>query len=117
MSRDEEFCERIAADLDECASVPDEALVEAVRRRGVCGWLNASGELPDWTGDDRADRALAAPICAGCPIQRECLELEFRTHGYATSGVWGPLDEDDRRAVFMRWLDRRDGSDRAGGVR
>ncbi|GAA2787606.1 WhiB family transcriptional regulator [Crossiella cryophila] len=100
----------MAAELDVFASLADDELSEAVRRAGSCGWLYTSGGMPEWTGDDRADRELAAPICAACPVQRECLESEFRTHGYALSGVWGPLAEDDRRAVFLRWLDRRDGT-------
>ena len=113
MSADE-FYELVAANLDECAAVPDEALAESVRQRGTCGWLYTTGEIPEWTGDDRLDRTLTAPICAGCPVRRECLEWEFRSQGYALGGVWGPLAEDDRRAVFLRWLDRRDGTGRAG---
>jgi WhiB family redox-sensing transcriptional regulator len=102
--------ERVAAQLDECESTPDDALEHAVRYQGACGWLDTSGEIPEWTGDDRADRELAAPICAGCPVRRECLEWEFRTHGYAIAGVWGPLDAADRRAVYLHWLDRREDS-------
>lgn len=115
MNGTEEFYERVAADLDRCESVPDDALADAVRNDGSCGWLYVGGEAPAWSGDARPDREVAARICAGCPVRRECLEWEFRTRGYATGGVWGPLDTEDRRAVFLRWLDRRDG--RSGGGR
>ncbi|MCK2240188.1 MULTISPECIES: WhiB family transcriptional regulator [unclassified Crossiella] len=110
----EELFDQVAAELDVFEPVPDEELADAVRRSGSCGWLNTSGDMPEWTGDDRADRELAAPICAACPVRRECLEWEFRTHGYAQAGVWGALAEDDRRAVFLRWLDRRDGTANGG---
>ena len=53
------------------------------------------------------DRALAARMCAGCPVQRECLELELRTAGAETAGVWGGLCEVDRRALHTAWRGRR----------
>jgi WhiB family redox-sensing transcriptional regulator len=58
------------------------------------------------------DRARAASICGGCPVARECLEWDLRSNGPEVSGVWGPLDSEDRAGVFLAWLDRRDG---AGG--
>ena len=60
--------------------------------------------------DDGAmpDRALAARLCRGCPVQRECLELELRTAGTETTGVWGALCEVDRRALHTVWRARRD---------
>lgn len=97
-----------AADLDVVADVPTDALASRLTADGTCMWVRTTGTEPQWTGDDRADRALAAPICAGCPVQRECLELELRTFGYATTGVWGPLSEDDRRVVYLAWSQRRD---------
>ena len=110
---DQHFAQ-VAAELDDYAATSDDALAHAVRYQGACGWVDTSGETPEWTGDDDADRALAAPICAGCPVQRECLEWEFRTHGYAIGSVWGPLSAADRRAVYLHWRDRRDNG-RAGG--
>ena len=53
------------------------------------------------------DRALAARMCAGCPVQRECLEVELRTAGVETTGVWGGLCEVDRRALHTALLRRR----------
>lgn len=107
---------RVIAELDVVAELPDVDLWNAVHRRGSCGWLFTSGAAPEWTGNDRVDRAAVAPICGACPVWRECLELEFRTHGDATAGVWGPLDEEGRRGAFLSWLDRRD-SPPAGGRR
>ncbi|RZS32494.1 WhiB family redox-sensing transcriptional regulator [Herbihabitans rhizosphaerae] len=105
---EEEFSE-VVADLDQVEDVPTDDLFAVLSRDGACMWVRTTGEEPQWTGDDRVDRALAAPICGGCPVRRECLEFEFRTSGYALSGVWGPLSEEERRAAFVVWLDRRDG--------
>lgn len=110
----DENYERVAAELDEFAELADEELAHTVRNTGLCGWLSTSGEYPEWTGEFRSDRELAARVCAACPVQRECLEWEFRTRGHATSGVWGPLPEDARRAVYECWEERRDGGTVAG---
>jgi WhiB family redox-sensing transcriptional regulator len=45
---------------------------------------------------------LAARLCAGCPVRRECLEFELRTAGADTVGVWGGLSEDDREAIYAQ---------------
>jgi WhiB family transcriptional regulator, redox-sensing transcriptional regulator len=63
-------------------------------------------------GDNVTDRELAAKICADCPVADECLELEFRTTGLITLGVWGALAEDDRQAAYLAWVQRRDGGRR-----
>ena len=105
----EEFYERVAADLDRFADVSTDQLHDAVSREGLCQWLYTSGEAPAWSGDDRADRITAARICAGCPVAAECLEWELRTAGYATASVWGLLAADERRRVFLSWIQRRDG--------
>jgi len=39
-------------------------------------------------------------------VQNECLELELRTAGEHSVGVWGALPEDDRRALYPHWLQR-----------
>ena len=75
-------------------------------------WLDVSADQPMWTGDMMTDRQLAAIICAGCPVVDECLELEFRSTGLTTLGVWGALAEDDRRAIYLAWLQRREGGRR-----
>ena len=63
------------------------------RRDGPPRWLHQAG----------SDRELAARLCAGCPVQPECLELELRMFGEQTVGVWGALGEDDRRALVPHW--------------
>ncbi|HEV2780208.1 MAG TPA: WhiB family transcriptional regulator [Actinophytocola sp.] len=111
-NHEEEFHERVAADLDRFADLSTSRLHDAVSRQGLCQWLYTSGEVPAWSGDDRADRVTAARICAECPVAGECLEWELRTAGYATDGVWGLLAADDRRRVFLSWVQRRDGGER-----
>jgi WhiB family redox-sensing transcriptional regulator len=58
-------------------------------------------------------------------VRDECLELELRTAGADTVGVWGALPEQDRRALYPHWRQRGDraddpnevGTDAAGGAR
>lgn len=109
----DDYFEVLAAELDRYAHVPTDVLWEIVTRDGACMALYVAGDEPEWSGDDLTDRELAARICAGCPMRRECLELELRTAGATTTGVWGALCDDDRRAVFTVWLDRRR---RGGGL-
>ena len=104
---EENYYELVAADLDRYAEVPDNVLLEIVTTDGACMWLVANDDEPEWTDETLTDRELAARLCAGCPVQRECLELELRTAGEHTVGVWGALSEDDRRAVYRVWLARR----------
>ena len=83
--------------------MPDEVLSDLVARRGLCLWEITSGDPPAWSGQGPPDRELAARLCAGCPVRRECLEFELRTAGADTVGVWGGLSEDDRRALHAIW--------------
>ncbi len=100
--------EIIAARLDRLRSVPDEVLADTVMRDGLCMWLAPPAEVPDWDECAPSDRALATWLCAGCPVIDHCLELDLREYGQATTGVWGALPEDDRRALEPRWRRRRD---------
>jgi WhiB family redox-sensing transcriptional regulator len=100
--------------LDRLRWVPDEVLDEVVRRDGTCMHAAVEDE-PDWNEEHLTDRALAARLCAGCPVQDECLELELRTAGEHTIGVWGALVEDDRRALHWYWRQR--GERAEGGSR
>ncbi|MFC4854103.1 WhiB family transcriptional regulator [Actinophytocola glycyrrhizae] len=103
----EEYFTQVAADLDGLADVPDGALFEVVTRDGACMVLFRLELEPEWTGDDLTDRELAARVCADCPVRRECLELELRTSGDRTLGVWGALPADDVRALYPVWRSRR----------
>ncbi len=98
--------ERDAAELDDIAHVPDDVLSDQVAARGLCLWEITHGDPPMWSGEGTPDRWLAARLCAGCPVRRECLEFELRTAGAETVGVWGGLSEDDRRALHAIWLAR-----------
>jgi WhiB family transcriptional regulator, redox-sensing transcriptional regulator len=95
--------ERDAAELDSLAAVPDEVLSDLVARHGLCLWEITSGDPPAWSGEGAPDQELAARLCAGCPVRRECLEFQLRTAGADTVGVWGGLNEDDRRALHAIW--------------
>jgi WhiB family redox-sensing transcriptional regulator len=99
--------EQVADELDELAVVPTEVLADWVTARGRCLWELTFGDPPEWTGDDEPDRELATRMCAGCPVRAECLELELRVGGAQSVGVWGALNEEDRRALHAVWLRRR----------
>ncbi|WP_329068635.1 WhiB family transcriptional regulator [Amycolatopsis sp. NBC_01480] len=102
----------IAAYLDRYAVVPGDVLAEVVTRDGLCFWAFDRSEIPELSGEDDPDRELAARLCAGCPVMSECLELELRSAGADTVGVWGALPESDRRAVYQAWRERRAGRGR-----
>ncbi|PZS29419.1 MAG: transcription factor WhiB [Pseudonocardiales bacterium] len=108
---DEESFEEVAARLDDLQGVPIGTLFDLVTREGACMSIDVGAEEPTWTSDRAPDRELAANICAACPVVDECLELEFRTAGFTTLGVWGALAEDDRRAAYLAWLQRRGGGE------
>lgn len=99
--------EQQAAELDDLAQVLDDMLSELVLRHGLCLWEITSGDPPDWSGHGPPDRELAARLCAGCPVRRECLEFDLRSAGPETVGVWGGLSENDRRALHAIWATRR----------
>ncbi|MFD0203816.1 MULTISPECIES: WhiB family transcriptional regulator [Saccharothrix] len=103
----ENYYEVVAADLDRFAEVPDEVLLEIVTRDGRCLWLVPADEVPEWDEEELTDRELAARLCAECPARRACLELELRTAGADTVGVWGGLSDEERRALYPVWLARR----------
>ncbi len=96
----------IAWRLDRLRWVPTEMLGEIVMRDGSCVWAYTDGDPPQMTNNDLKDRRLAEWLCTHCPVQDECLELELRTAGEQTTGVWGALNEDDRRALYPHWLQR-----------
>ncbi len=107
----------VAGRLDRWRQVPTKVLRDVVMRRGLCLWGLWPAEEPDWDGCARSDRCLAARLCAGCPVIDQCLELDLRTAGACTTGVWGALAKDDRRAlhpVWQRHRQRHEGTDQEG---
>jgi WhiB family transcriptional regulator, redox-sensing transcriptional regulator len=101
----------IARRLDRLRRVPTDVLGQIVTWAGRCMWAYTTGEPPQLTGCDTADRELAARLCDQCPVQDECLEFELRMAGEDTAGVWGALDELDRRALYPHWRRRGDRAD------
>jgi len=67
-------------------------------RRAEC--TNPGYDPVWWQTDDPEGNALAKQVCAGCPVRAECLE-----HGNVNReiGVWGGLDEQERRAYLDAW--------------
>ena len=103
MSRAGGWLAEIAQRLRRLRSMPSAALADAVAERGACMTVPIADEPPGWLFDHGTDREVAARLCAGCPVQPECLELELRLFGEETVGVWGALGEDDRRALVPYW--------------
>jgi WhiB family redox-sensing transcriptional regulator len=101
----------IAWRLDRLRWVPREVLGRIVTSDGRCMQAFTEGDPPQLTGIDTADRELAWRLCAECPVQDECLELELRMAGDRTAGVWGALPEDDRRALYPHWRQRGERAD------
>jgi WhiB family transcriptional regulator, redox-sensing transcriptional regulator len=101
----------IAWQLDRLRWVPRAVLADMVQLDGLCQWIYPASELAAPTGIGTADRELAVQYCAGCPVRDECLELELRTAGASTVGVWGGLPEQDRRALLPYWLERGERAD------
>jgi WhiB family redox-sensing transcriptional regulator len=48
--------------------------------------------------EKNAREAVAKSICAGCPVRESCLEFAMRVG--ETHGVWGGLNEMERRAIL-----------------
>ncbi len=71
----------IAWRLDRLRWVPSNLLGQIVMRDGMCVRAYAESDPPQLTGLDTPDRELAWRLCAGCPVQDECLELELRMAG------------------------------------
>lgn len=97
----------LAVGLDRWRQVPLQVLRDVVMSRGLCLWGLWPAEEPDWDGCAPSDRHLATRLCAGCPVIDQCLELDLRIAGECTTGVWGALAEDDRRALHPVWRHHR----------
>ena len=56
------------------------------------------------TGDAVEQIATAKEICAGCPVQLECLDFAITSN--QEFGVWGGTSEDERRVLRRQWRAR-----------
>lgn len=104
----------IADRLAHLRFVPTDVLMDIVQSQGGCLWSITEGEPSDPSGED-PDRELATELCSGCSAKYACLELELRLHGKETQGVWGGLSEQDRRALYLLWLEHRVHDPERGG--
>jgi WhiB family redox-sensing transcriptional regulator len=53
--------------------------------------------------DEKHEReARAKAICAGCPVRQECLDYALRIR--EPHGIWGGLNELERKAILARRL-------------
>jgi WhiB family redox-sensing transcriptional regulator len=51
-------------------------------------------------GEKLAREAVAKRICAACPVRQPCLDYALETR--EGHGVWGGLNETERRAILKR---------------
>lgn len=93
-------------------SASNDALAAVVITAGACLDDTCDGDRPGWLFDDTIDHELAALTCAECPVSDACLELELRLFGAAKLGMWGPLGEDGRRALYPAWAQAEEGGRR-----
>jgi WhiB family redox-sensing transcriptional regulator len=57
------------------------------------------------TGPAIEQIAAAKAVCQRCEVQATCLEFSLATNQEA--GVWGGVDEDERRKLRKAWLARQ----------
>ncbi len=70
--------------------------LENWRQQSACRDLDTNIFFP--AADGQAGPAKA--VCASCPVQQECLEYALATR--QDDGVWGGLDETERRRLRRR---------------
>lgn len=68
------------------------------RLRAACGDSDTALFFP--TENDEPAIAAAKAVCATCPVRDKCLEFALVTR--QDDGVWGGLDENERRSVRRR---------------
>ena len=72
------------------------------RGDAACSGVNSDLFFP--ATEDESATAQAKEICAECPVQEACLQYALATN--QSAGVWGGLDEGDRRRLRRRIRDR-----------
>jgi WhiB family redox-sensing transcriptional regulator len=96
-----------AARLHRLRHVPDVWLADLVAEQGLVRQPNGPAPEEATKRDGAADRELAARLCAGCPVQDECLELDLRWMADRTTGAFSGLTDADRRAIHAHWAAER----------
>lgn len=72
--------------------------IQAWVEQAACAGLNPEIFYPD---DRRSRQAREAKsICSSCPVQDVCLTYALTHH--ESHGIWGGLDEADRRLIRRR---------------
>lgn len=75
--------------------------------RAACADADPRIFFPVGTGTDALQAtAEAKSLCARCPVCAECRSFALTTN--QQYGIWGGLDEEERRVVRRKWR-RRDG--------
>ena len=68
------------------------------RSRSICRDTDPDLFFPvGTTGQALLQIARAKEVCGECPVSTECLEYALETN--QDSGIWGGLDEEQRRAI------------------
>ncbi len=72
------------------------------RDQAACNGVDSQVFFPD--SEEDVASAAAKTICADCPVLQTCLQYALATNQGA--GVWGGLDEGERRRMRRRIRDR-----------
>ncbi len=72
------------------------------RGEAACNGIDSDIFFPD--SEDESASSSAKAICAECPVAQVCLQYALATNQGA--GVWGGLDEGERRRMRRRIRDR-----------
>ena len=72
------------------------------RKDAACTGIDSDVFFP--ASEDELASQKAKDICATCPVQEVCLQYSLSTNQAA--GVWGGLDEGERRRLRRRLRDR-----------
>lgn len=70
----------------------------------------AQSDPETWFGTDKFTKAAARRICYECPVRLQCLMWSLDNPKYARFGIWGGLDEDERRTAIRRRYRQRKGT-------
>lgn len=85
-------------------SIKEAVIREPWQQRAACRGPQAVVFFPPTTFERKEERdlreAYAKGICAQCPVKRDCLDYAMRIR--EPHGIWGGLNEIERRALLAR---------------